>query len=56
MPLLSGFEATPQQLVQAVLEAGMQASFSGGAVDEAALQSALVRQLRRSASVAQENT
>lgn len=56
MPLLSGFEATPQQLVQAVLEAGMQASFSGRAVDEAALQSALVRQLRRSASVAQENT
>lgn len=55
MQLLAAGDATPQQLVQAVLEAGMQASFARGVVDDAALQAALVRQARRSASVAQES-
>lgn len=53
MAQLAAVDAVPQQLVQAVLEAGMQASFGAGVVDDAAIQAALVRQLRRSASVTQ---
>ncbi len=53
MQVLASVDAVPQQLVQAVLEAGMQASFAAGVVDDGAIQAALVRQLRRSASVTQ---
>lgn len=53
MAQLASVDAVPQQLVQAVLEAGMHASFVAGLVDDAAIQAALVRQLRRSASVTQ---
>ena len=53
MAQLASAEAVPQQLVQAVLDAGMQASFAGKRVDDDAIQAALVKQLHRSASVTQ---